>query len=301
MFDTHCHLNFSRFKKNLDEVVNNAKSAGITGIVVPGTDIITSKKAIEVAEKYEGIYAAVGIHPHHVYNFLGPASPLIPTSAPPEWPDMRAVGNPFERATQEKLELEKLVSHPKVVAIGECGLDRHEYVNTKYESYKVDDGFIGLQRQILKMQIDLAIKFGKSLILHNREAKTEMLPLLEKKWDKRLAGRAVFHCCEADEELLTFAKKHEIYIGVDGDVTYSKEKAEFIKKVPLEMLVLETDAPFLLPEPLKSQKLYPNEPKNIQVIAAYISKFCDLSIDRLIEITTKNAFKLFQIPHSNRG
>ncbi|MBI3620123.1 TatD family hydrolase [Candidatus Roizmanbacteria bacterium] len=270
MFDTHCHLNFSRFKKNFAAVIKNAKTAGIIGIVVPGTDIPTSKKAIEIAEKNQGIYAAVGIHPHHVFELTLTAEVIFG-------------------------ELEKLISQPKVVAIGECGLDRHEYRNTKYEKYKVEENFVELQKIILEKQIDLAIKHKKSLILHNREAKTEMLPILEKKWNKHLDGRTVFHCCEADQELLGFAKKKGMFIGVDGDITYFKEKQDFIKAVPLEMLVLETDAPFLLPEPLRTQKKYPNEPKNLSLIAESVAKLKNVSFETIVAATTKNANRLFSV------
>ena len=105
----------------------------------------------------------------------------------------------------------------------------------------------------------------------------------------------VFHCCEPDEELLAHAKEHHIFIGVDGDVTYSKKKQEFIKNVPLDMLVLETDSPFLLPEPLRSQKKFPNEPANIAVIAKFITHLCGVNIEDLQRITTDNAHRLFSL------
>jgi TatD DNase family protein len=181
------------------------------------------------------------------------------------------------------------------VAVGEIGMDRHEYTQTKYENYAVDEDFIELQRGLLEGQIDLAIKYGKSVIFHNREAKKDVLHIVQKKWSDTLRGHAVFHCCEPDPELLEFAKKHEMYLGVDGDVTYFKEKAEFIKTVPLDMLVLETDAPFLLPEPYRTQKLFPNEPKHIKYIAEYIAKLKGITVEELVFHTTKNAFKLFNV------
>src|SRR3990167_11312871 len=105
MFDTHCHLNFSAFKKNLEEVVQKARSTGIKRIVIPGTDLKSSVRAVEIASKYEGIYAAVGIHPHHVY-------------------ELKAV-NVKVAMEEEVKELEKLLVHEKVVAVGEVGIDRH--------------------------------------------------------------------------------------------------------------------------------------------------------------------------------
>ena len=103
----------------------------------------------------------------------------------------------------------------------------------------------------------------------------------------------VFHCCEADERLLEFAIKHNIYIGVDGDVTFSKSKQEFIRKVPLELLVLETDSPFLLPEPLRSQKLYPNKPSNLPIIVEIVAKLLKIDMEEITDITSSNAINLF--------
>ncbi len=277
MFDTHCHLNFSRFKKNLDEVIVSAKTAGIVGIVIPGTDIESSKKAIEIAEKYDWIYAAVGIHPHHAYT--------------PEVEERSGITSGVIR------ELEKLLSHPRVVAVGEVGMDRHEYKSTKYKTYKISKEFVDLQKQLFELQIDLAIKYKKSLILHNREAKKDVLPIVKKKWDRFLEGRTVFHCCEPDLELLQFAMSHKMYIGVDGDVTYWKEKQEFIKEVPIQMLVLETDSPFLLPEPLRTLKKFPNEPKNIPLIAKCIANLMQKDIEEIIKQTTENARKLFSLTY----
>lgn len=271
-FDTHCHLNFKRFSKTFSDVVLRANSAGVSYLVVPGTDGTSSRKAVEIASGFEHIYAAVGIHPHHVYEVKS------------------------EQDTKEQLaEIEELLQSKKVVAIGEVGLDRHEYENTKYTDYTISQGFMQKQVELLQKQIELALRFEKSLILHNREAKKELLSLLTYIWDSRLEKRTVFHCCEADEELLSFAKEHNMYIGIDGDITFDMDKQTFIRRVPLEMLVLETDSPFLLPEPLKSQKLYPNTPGNIPLIAACVAKVKEIAVEDVARITTENAKTLFRI------
>lgn len=275
MFDTHCHLNFSAFKKTLPDVVKRAKDAGVAYFVVPGTDVERSVKAIEVAEKYTGVFAAVGIHPHHVFEFKGENEEL--------------------RMEKELKEIEKLLSNAKVVAVGEIGLDKHIYGHTKYENYQIDENFINKQKTLLRQQIALAIQYNKSLILHNREAKAEILQFLSEVWHKKLEERSVFHCCEPDMELLEFAKQHKMFIGVDGDITYNKAKQEFIKKVPLDMLVLETDSPFLLPEPLRTQKAFPNEPKNIPLIADFIAKILGKDPEEIKKITTENAQVLFRM------
>ncbi len=284
-FDTHCHLNFEAFDGRVDGVINQAKLVGVNQIVIPGTDIETSEKAIEIAEKNQGVYAAVGIHPHHVFEIYSES--LI---------------SKFFDGKQKTVKnlvssLSELLSHPKVVAVGEVGIDRHIYQKTKYPGYKIEEEFVELQKIFLKEQIKLAIKYDKSLILHNREAREDTLGVLREMWDKKLEGRAVFHCCEPDFELLEFAKNHKMFIGVDGDTTYYKEKQQFIKLVPMEMLVLETDSPFLMPRLLSGGRpsLRYNEPKNIPLIAEFAAKLKGISVKEVARITTKNANVLFKV------
>ncbi len=279
MFDTHCHLNFGAFDSNVDEVVANAIEAGIGQIMIPSTDVVTSEKAIELTNKFENVFAAVGIHPHHVFEL---------------------------KSKNDKVEadlnlLETLLKNKKVLAVGEVGMDRHYYKNTKYGDYEISNEFMVMQADVFKAQVLMALKHNKSLILHNREAKKEFLSALQAVWDKKLEGRTVFHCCEPDEELLEFAKKHKLFIGVDGDVTYSKQKQEFIKKVPLEMLVLETDAPFLSPEPFRSEPREtrgPNVPANLKLIAEFVATLKGISSHRLSQTTTENAQMLFGLEFS---
>lgn len=286
MFDTHCHLNFFRFKDRVDEVIRQAQKERINLILIPGTDIATSKKAVEIASQYRKVYAAVGIHPHNVYDYM------INRSASSV---LRPAQNP-EPITQNDIRfIEDLLQNPKVVAVGEIGMDKHPYKATKYKNYTVNDGFLTLQKELFQRQLTLAIKHQKSVIFHNREAKDDLLPLLHEMWDDILRGRTVFHCCEPNPEILSFAKEHGMFIGVDGDVTYTPEKQEFIKTVPLDMLVLETDAPFLLPEPLRSEKKFPNEPKNLKLICEYVAGLLGMFPDKLASITTENSRRLFRL------
>lgn len=296
MFDTHCHLNFSRFvskgKSTVDEVINAAQEVGVTHIVIPGTDVDTSQKAIEIAQKYEHIYAAVGIHPHHVYE------QVAEIDSASRQPHMTREITP--RIGAPRLEppisaLEDLLTHIKVVAVGEIGMDRHEYESTKYENYQVSERFLTAQKELLRMQIQLGLTHNKSIIFHNREAKQDLLPILHELWDEKLRRRAVFHCCEPDPALLQFAKEHGMYIGVDGDITYTPEKQAFMTQVPLEMLVLETDAPFLLPEPLRTEKKFPNKPENIPLIAEAVAKYMGVGIDEVKRVTFENSKKLFNV------
>lgn len=295
-FDTHCHLNFGAFDGRIEEVINRAKQAGVNQIVIPGTDIPTSEKAIAIAEKYEGIWAAVGIHPHHVFEIFRAQVSVFSTASPQRGPrrlSQKPKPSPISISAKNSISsLSKMLLNPKVVAIGEVGIDRHIYQKTKYPDYKIEEEFVELQKIFLIEQIKLAHKYKKALIFHNREAKIDFLKILTDLTDSTdlTDYHSVFHCCEPDFELLEFAKQHKMFIGVDGDIFYKKDKQEFIKKVPLEMLVLETDSPFLSPD-----RKFPNEPKNIKVIAEFIALLLHCSIATLTKQTTENAKRLFGI------
>lgn len=273
MFDTHAHLNFSKFDTIVEAVIERAKHAGVTEMVVPGTDKDSSIKGAEIARTHKNIYAAVGIHPHHVFDL---------------YKQKADIGNVLAG-------FEDLYNDPVVVAIGEIGMDKHTYEPTKYDDYHIDATFLELQRSVFILQLEKAIDHRKSVIVHNREATDDVLAVIQTYADPSLAGRLVIHCCEPDDRLLACAIERNYFIGVDGDITYSKEKQEFIKKVPLEQLVLETDSPFLLPEPLKSEKKYPNEPANIPLIAAFVATLKQIPVEDVQTVTTENAKMLFNI------
>lgn len=267
MIDTHTHLQFKAFAGKVDQVIKEALEVGVEKMVVVGTNVETSKKAVELTQKVDSLYAAVGIHPHHIFEHHDTPKTLA---------------NHLE-------EIERLVSQDKVIAIGEVGMDKHVYQKTKHQNYQITDKFIALQKEAFIAQIKLALKCKKSLIIHNREAVEETLEILEQNWDKSLEGKTVFHCCEPDQKLLDFAKKHYIYIGIDGDVTYDKVKQEFVKKIPLELLVLETDSPFLVPKVFE----FPNTPANLNYINKFIAQLLDMDLDKLEKLVTGNSTKLF--------
>jgi TatD DNase family protein len=272
MFDTHCHLNFHSFNDIVDNTVSLAQKNGVNFIVIPGTDISSSEKAIQIASQYTSLYAAVGIHPHHVKEYR----------------------QDKVRITEDIKQIESLLQNKNVVAVGEIGMDRHLYQQTKYENTTIDENYIELQKIVLIEQIKRAIAYKKSLILHNREAKGDILPLLEKIWDDSLRGKSVFHCCEADLELLDFAKEHGMYIGVDGDITWSKRKQRFIKEVPLEMLVVETDSPFLTPEPIRNENPQ-NNPSNVRIVCEFVAKIKEIAFENVAEETENNGKQLFNL------
>lgn len=280
MFDTHTHLQFKAFEGKVDEVIKSAKEAGVEKMIVVSTNLETSKKAIALSEKHDGLYAAIGIHPHHVFNYCHPE-----------------LDSGSKNKTSLILkELESLLENPKVIAIGETGLDRHLYEKTHYQNYQITEEFINLQKQFFIAQVRLSIKHKKSLIIHNRKATDELLEILAHNWDHSLENHAVFHCVEPDQEILDFALKHKVFIGIDGDITYDKSKQDFIKKVPLENLVLETDSPYFIPEPLIStNKNLINEPQNSKIVAASLSFIKQIDYKTLIESTSQNAITLFNL------
>ncbi|OQY66760.1 hypothetical protein B6D29_02545 [Microgenomates bacterium UTCPR1] len=264
--DTHCHLNFQAFDGKLDEVIHSAKSAGVGVVVVPGTDIVTSIKAIEISKKYLDIYAAVGIHPHHAIEYI----------------------KSKDRLQSDLKKIERMLKEEKVVAVGEVGIDRYVYKKTKHKEYAVDEEFIDVQKILFTEQLKLVAKYKKTLIIHNREAKKDLLEILTKYKSLVTDYRVVFHCCEPDEELLEFAKRYRVFIGVDGDLVYWLKKQRFIKVVPLEMLVLETDSPYLSPF-----RKFPNEPSNIPFIAKFIAELKGIEVKKVEDQTSANAKKLF--------
>lgn len=270
MFDTHAHLNFEVFEGKTEEILAKAQEAGVKQILVCGTDLESSQKALKLAQKYPPLFASAGIHPHHAFNYLT---------------------NPSQQAEDFK-KLETLLEAEKVLAVGEVGLDKHQYQNTKYENYHNGSNFLELQKQLFTAQIKLAKKYQKSLIIHDREATEETLEILEAHWDPKLSGRTVFHCCQPEDVLLEFAKSHQIFIGVDGDITYKKAQQEFIKKVPLELLVLETDSPYLLPQSLKDAGETINQPANLAVVVKFVAEILNMKVEDLAQITFQNSQRL---------
>lgn len=256
MFDTHCHLNFEAFEDSYEDVIGRARHAGVRFMLIPGTDWKTSKKAFDIAEVHQNIYASVGIHPT---KDLGKID-LEPTI----------------------FKLEELAENDKVVAIGEVGLDYYWFRSSP-----------DVQKVFFRAQIKLALKMGKSLIIHNRHAGEDVVKTLQSLWHRNLVKRCVFHCCEEDNYMLTFARNNGIFIGVDGDVTYDKDKQKFIKDVPVELLVVETDSPYMLPEPLRSKERVNNEPKNVELVLDAVAKLKNIDKNELKKITTKNAKTLF--------
>ncbi|MBI2021282.1 TatD family hydrolase [Candidatus Daviesbacteria bacterium] len=273
LFDTHSHIQFKIFNSIRNRVIKDSSRVGVNKIIAVGTNLETSKKAVEVAKIYPEVFASVGIHPHHVFDHFHSQI------------DIR----------NHLIEIEGLLGKEKVVAIGETGMDKYEYPKTKYKNYQIHEDFIALQKELFELQIKLAIKYQKALIIHNRKAVKETLEILNKNWDRSLEGHAVFHMCEPDERLLSFAIKNKVFISFGGDITYNQKRQNFLKQVPLELLVLETDSPFCVPQPLKSKKSSLNTPANLKIIAEKVAEILKADPKEIEKITFENGKKLFGI------
>lgn len=254
IFDTHCHLNDEALLPRVDEVIKDAKEAGVDRFLVVGWDKESSLCAIKLAEQYDCVYAAIGFHPENIFD---------------------ATDEDFE-------ELKKYINHPKVVAVGEIGLDYHW---TK-EPLKRE-----LQKEWFIKQIDFANECHKPISIHSREAFADSLEILKE--HKPLYG-GVMHCYSGSVELLKEVLDLGLYIGLDGPLTFlnAKTTKEVCEEVPLDRLLTETDSPYLAPHPLRGTV---NEPKNLGWIVDEMAKIKGLSKKHIMDVTYNNALKLFGI------
>jgi len=276
LIDTHCHLNFKAFEEDWREAVKRAKEAGVEKMVVVGTDLKSSQRAVELAEEMEGLYATAGFHPHHCRGLKGEIKEI-------------------------EAELKKLAKSKKVVAIGECGLDYSIYRRSKYKSKEVGLELKNLQKRVFGTQIQLAKELDLPLVIHNREAEEDLMDTMEHFCKPAPSGRGrvegkyprgVLHCISGSQTYLKQVLEMGFYIGVDGNVTYSQEVQRLIEKIPVEKLVLETDAPFLTPVPYRGLR---NEPKNVTIVAEFVAKLKKLSLNKIQASSSKNAEALFNI------
>ncbi len=261
LIDSHCHLT-KQFLDNPAETIQRARDNGVGKMICVGTNLEDSKEAIQIAQDFEGVYASVGIHPEE--NFQG------------SWD-----------------EFEKLINQPKVVAIGETGLD-----------YKVGlpgpRPDRGKQIEIFEKQISLAGKYNRPLIIHIREAQEELMRILDSRSPRGEAGQndeglsGVFHCFSGDQRYLEFVLEKGFYVSFAGNLTFKNAESirELAKLVPLDKILVETDSPFLSPEPLRGKQ---NEPANVKIVAQFLANLKGVSLGELEKITSSNAIQLFNL------
>ena len=253
LFDSHCHYNDEKFNEDKDEIIKNVYESGVTKFVNAGYDIESSKKAIEIANKYEFIYATCGISP-----------------------------NDIENIKKEDLdEVKKLAQNEKVVAIGEIGLD---YYWNKENKEK--------QKEIFIKQIQIANELELPIVIHTREAVSDTIDILKNQINVKNKG--VMHCCPLNIEFIKEALKLGFYISFAGPITFksSKNASDVIKYVPLEKMLIETDSPYLSPEPNRGKR---NDSRNVKYIAEKIAEVKQKSIEEIAKITYENAKKIFKI------
>lgn len=280
--DTHCHLNFAAFDLDWQSVIQKAKAAEVQQMIVVGTDIKSSEKAIEMAKSNSALVATVGYHPHHVRSLIDLAYARV-------------------QICQITDQLKKLGKNKKVVAIGECGLDYHIYQDSKYpaKTMKVDEKLRNLQKQMFGMQIQLAKELKLPLVIHSREAHEDVLDTLDHFCKPAGAGRddgkiprAVWHCISGSKQNLKKILEKGFYVGVDANITYSTEIKELAKIIPLNRLLLETDSPYLTPAPNRSKR---NTPVSVIVVAEIVAKLKNVTTAKIAKETTENAKRLFNI------
>ncbi|CAM3782840.1 TatD family hydrolase [Cytobacillus oceanisediminis] len=252
-FDTHAHLNAEQYNEDLKEVIDRALSEGVSNIVVVGFDRPTIEKAMELTEKYEFIYASVGWHPVDAIDM-----------------------------TEEDLQwIEELSQHPKVVALGEMGLD-----------YYWDKSPKDIQKEVFRKQIRLAKKVKLPIVIHNRDATADIVEILKEEGAGEVGG--IMHCFSGSPETAKECVDMNFYISLGGPVTFknAKKPKEVADVIPLEKLLIETDCPYLAPHPFRGKR---NEPSYVKLVAEQIAEIKGVSVEEVASATTENAKKLFGI------
>lgn len=255
LFDSHCHLDDEKFDIDREKIINDIFNSDITKLISAGYSLESSKKAIELTKKYPQIYTVCGVSPNDIPQNL-------------------------ESLKQELEEIEKLAKSEKVLAIGEIGLDYYWNKENK-----------DLQKYAFTKQIELANKLNLPIVIHTREAVMDTLEILKK---NLVIKKGVFHCCPLNKELVKEALKLEFYISFAGVVTFknSKNADEIISLVPDDKILIETDSPYLSPEPLRGKR---NDPRNVRYTAEKIAKVKGYTLEKVAKITYENTCKIYGI------
>lgn len=250
IIDTHAHLNMEDFDHDIDLILGRALKHDVTNIIVIGIDTYSNRRAVELAEDHEMLYATVGIHPGSVDD------------------------------DQDVEGIIDYLEHPKVVAIGECGLD----------FYWKDDNK-DLQKQIFQKQIELAMRYQKPLVIHTRNSFDEAYEMV-KPYKGKVNG--VFHCFSSDLVGARKAVDLGFMVGIDGPITFKNNHVlkDIIEHIPLEYILVETDSPYMTPAPHRGKR---NEPGNTRYVVEKIAEIKKMQLKDVAEVTTANAKRLFKI------
>ncbi len=251
IFDTHAHLNDRRMKDDVDGVLSRARASGVTRVICSGYDIESSRLAVEIAERHDNVWATVGVHPHDAQTLTD---------------SMLA-------------EITELAARPKVVAIGEIGLDYH-YDRSPRE----------IQAEALRRQLKLAQTLGMPVVIHERESGDDAYNIIAENLPK--AG-GVFHCFSGDTAHAARVMGLGFYLGISGTVTFKNAQAlrEVVETAPIERLLIETDCPYLTPEPFRGRRQ--NEPELVRLVAQKVAEIRGTEPDEVARATTENALRLY--------
>ncbi len=254
LVDTHCHLIMNQYDSDRSGVIQRARDAGVERMITIGTDIEESQRTVALAEEHEGMFAAVGIHPHDVKEIKDPDAVYD--------------------------ALKALTASSKVVALGETGLDYH-YMHSPAP----------LQQEHFRIMIGMAKACSLPLIVHTREAKEDTLNILRQEGGSQLRG--VFHCFSGDMEMAETALAMGFYLSFSGVITFQKikELLEIVKAVPLNRILTETDAPFLAPHPHRGKR---NEPAYVRYVTEKVAEIRGISLEEAAKAIFANAATLFK-------
>jgi len=261
LFDTHAHLDESAFAEDVTEVVQRAESAGLIGILTVGVSATSSEAAIRLAETFPLVWAAVGIHPNYA----------------------------AQAALDDWRKIEELVQHPRVVALGETGLDRHWH----YTPFDV-------QQEYFRRHLELSRRTGLPVVIHCREAEADLRQLLEQEFKNHGLLRGVLHSFSGTWETAELGLQLGLYISFAGMLTYKNADSlrQVASRVPDSQLLVETDSPYLVPVPLRGKRQR-NEPAYLFHTLHCLAEARNTEPETLAATTTANAFRLFKIPKTH--
>lgn len=251
LIDSHAHLDDRRYDDDREEMLVRARERGVTHIVNVGYDLESSRRSVQLAEKHEFVYAAVGIHPNDAY-----------------------------KAPDDVIEiLRDMATHPKILAIGEIGLDYYRNFSSK-----------SIQKEMFTKQIELAIELNMPIIVHDREAHGDTMDIL-RRYKGKVEG--VLHCFSGSWEMAAECIDLGFYISIAGPVTFNNAKKlrDIAEKVPLDRLLVETDSPYLTPEPFRGRR---NESGYVYFVAEKIANLREMAVEDLALAAAENTLRLFK-------
>ena len=256
LFDSHSHFNDEKFDEDREKTIDEIVKSGVTNFITAGYSVESSKKAIEIAKKYDFIYTTAGVSPND-----------IPQDEDELWKQLAEIENIAK-------------NNGKVLAIGEIGLDY--YWNTENKE---------LQKLAFIEQIKIANKLNLPIVIHTREAVMDTLQILK---ENKVENTGIFHCCPQNRELIKEGLKLGFYISFAGPITFknSKNAVEMINLVPNDRILIETDSPYLAPEPVRGTR---NTPVNVKFVAQKIASSKELSLEEIEKITVENTKKILKI------